>query len=159
MNESKCLAKPEHQTRVFGSIWALRNADHRRFWGVAEGTDRGWPVTREDVDHAYATPRYVSCAPPTPSLTDLTFSLQDANFSIFRVEYRIVNNCTGVEIDFIALCPSTNFLCTRIEDDGLFQLSPLTVQLHIATIRLYPENGAYGGRYYIVEIAPALPVD
>ena len=74
------------------------------------------------------------------------------------MEYRIVNNCTGVEIDFIALCPSTNFLCTRIEDDGLFQLSPLTVQLHIATIRLYPENGVYGGLHYRIDINRTIPI-
>ena len=154
---SKCLAKPVHQTRVLGSIWAF-DPEYRKFWAVAKVTDRSWPVTREDVDHAYATPRYVYCQPPTPSLTDLRLSIHNANFSIFKVEYRVVDNCTGVEIDFIALCPSSNFPCTRIEDDGLF-LPTLTPVLPIATIRLYPEKGVYGGRYYTIEINRTLPDD
>ena len=41
----------------------------------------------------------------------------------------------------------------------LFSIASVPAERNLETIRLYPENGAYGGRYYIVEVALALPVE
>ena len=73
----------------------------------------------------------------------------------------MVNNCSGVEVGLVALCLN-EFYCIWVEADrSLKRLrlsSRVPANLYIETIRLYPENGAYGGQYYLVEINRTLPI-
>ena len=163
-----CLADPKRLTEVLAAGWAIFSMNYRRFWGVAKSTfsDRNWPVAQEDINDAYATQMYIPCNPPVPYSTDLKLNLRGSNWyeNKFEMKHKIVNSCTGVEIDYASLCLSS-YYCIRLGDKGRFTRSKLWFwasapsELHVETIRLYPKNVGFGGGYYVVDVKSKIRIE
>ena len=144
-----CLGKPKYQTRALSFEWFLISSPHRRFWGVAEWTDRNWPITREDIDHAYKTRRYVSCSPAIPYANQIKLSKHGSGV---KASYVAIQSCTKIELESVQLCLSANSRCAPLSSQGVFLSRdipiPVPSNLYIAHAHLYPKNQIYGGPYF-----------
>ena len=135
-----------------------------RTWAVAEYNDKGWPVTREDIESARNKNSYIACDPATPQIDPATMSARKVGKTIEVTWSTVTQNCVSPVIESIELCQGIFGVCSSSTQGSVNKTvfkysSELPRVILIRNAEIVPQNHVYGHSEYLQGLRIALTVE